>query len=287
MLQTGLRFRTLALTLLLFLGPTLPSHAAEPPIRVGVGQALAPFAIPEAEAKAGLMVDIIRAAFEVSGRQTDFLFLPNARIPMEFSGKRLDVSTMSKVEPVAGVYFTHWPVLTFLNKAITLKRRNLRINTITDLGRYRVVAFQGAHLYLEPEFAAMAAANKHYSELSRMPSNMLLLQHTDVMVSQPDIFRFNLQGDAAVAGPPAYDEIQYHPVFAKGNQYWFAFHSAALRDQFEAGLAALYSSGKIDLIFSQYQRRYATSREMFISLDCQFLKKNKPAVCKTMAMLEH
>lgn len=281
MSQTGLLFRTLGLILLFLLGFTLPSYAAELPIRVGVGQALAPFAIPET--KAGLMVDIIRAAFDERGRQTEFLFLPNARIPMEFASQRIDVSTMSKMDNTAGVYFSHWPVLTFLNKAITLKRRNLPINTIADLGRYRVVAFQGAHLYLEPEFAAMAKANKQYSELSRMPSNMLLLQHTDVMVSQADIFRFNLQGDAAVGVLPDYGEIQYHPVFSKGNQYWFAFHSATLRDQFEAGLAALYSSGKIDTIFAKYQQRYATSRDMFISLDCQFLKKNKPAACKSMA----
>lgn len=285
MLQTGLLFRTLGLTLLCLASAILPSHATESPIRVGVGHALAPFAIPET--KTGLMVDIIRAAFDECGRQTEFLFLPNARIPMEFSSQHIDVSTMSKMDHTAGVYFSHWPVLTFLNDAITLKRRNLPIQTIADLRRYRIVAFQGAHLYLEPEFAAMAAANKQYSELSRMPSNMLLLQHTDVIVSQPDIFRYSLKEDAAVGGLPAYGEIQYHPVFSKGNQYWFAFHSATMRDQFEAGLAALYSSGKINSIFAKYQQRYATSRDMFLSLDCQFLKKNKPAACKGMDMIGH
>lgn len=259
------------------LGLPLSAQAAEQPVRIGVGQALQPFTLPDSNS--GLLVEIVRAAFAVSGVKTRFLFLPNARIPLEFKAKRIDISTMSKFDPTAEVSFTHWPVLNFINMAISLKTRQLSINSIQDLAKYRIVAFQGAHLFLGPEFAAMAERNKSYFELSRMPSKMLLLGYTDVMVSQADIFRFNLTNDATAGSEPVFNEIEYHPVFQGANQYWFAFHSPGLRDQFEAGIAALYASGEINTIFARFEKRYGTSRELFVSLDCRFLKVKKPAVC--------
>lgn len=269
-------FRSFCISLFFFAW-LLPACAAEQPVRIGVGQALQPFTLPESNS--GLLVEIVRAAFAVSGVKTQFLFLPNARIPLEFNAKRIDISTMSKHDPTAKVSFTHWPVLSFTNMAMSLKTRQLSINSIQDLAKYRVVAFQDARLFLGPEFAAMAGRNKGYYELSRVPSRMLLLGHTDVMVSQADIFRFNLTSEAKAGSAPVFGEIEFHPVFPGANHYWFAFHSPVLRDQFEAGIAALYASGEIDAIFARFEKRYGTSRELFVSLDCQFLKIKKPAAC--------
>ena len=50
----------------------------------------------------------------------------------------------------------------FRNQAITSKNKHLKLNSIADLGKLRVVAFQEASLYLDAEFAAMANHNRAY-----------------------------------------------------------------------------------------------------------------------------
>jgi ABC-type amino acid transport substrate-binding protein len=143
-----------------------------------------------------------------------------------------------------------------------------------------VVAFQGATRYLGAEFAAMAKQNRAYIELPHMPSRMLSLNRTDVIVSQPDIFRFNLAHESsATQSHQVFESFEYHDILPAENQYWFGFRDEAVRDRFERGIAAIYANGEIDALFRQYQQRYGTSRGMFISLDCQFLTSNRPKTC--------
>ncbi|MES2257733.1 MAG: ABC transporter substrate-binding protein [Pseudomonadota bacterium] len=253
-------------------------QAADHPVRVQLNQAVQPFALPASGS--GLQADIIRAAFATQSVPTEFVFLPGARSWLEYKAGRIDAVTNAKPGSELDIVLTHWPVALFQNQAITLKRKNIEFKSIGELGKYRVIAFQNASKFLGPEYAIMARLNPNYVEQATMPSFLLRNEATDVIVSQADIFRFNLIENAARLGfKPDFEQFEYHPIFEKGNDYWYGFRTEAMRDQFERGIAAIYKSGEIDKIFAHYQKQFGTSRELFIHLDCRFLKKNRPPAC--------
>lgn len=112
----------------------------------------------------------------------------------------------------------------FRNQAITSKNKHLKLNSIADLGKLRVVAFQEASLYLDAEFAAMANHNRAYLELLHMPSRMLSLNRADVIISQPDIFCFNLANESSPTQiSQVFESFEYHDILPAVNQYWFGF----------------------------------------------------------------
>lgn len=255
--------------------------AGEKTVIVAVDNAAQPFALPDSDS--GLQVDIIRAAFASQSTPVTFVFLPSKRKALAFKSGLVDVLTDDKPDSSVTSVRSHWPVMTFRNQAITFIPKHLKLNSIADLRKLRVVAFHGATRYLGDEFAAMAKQNRGYVELPHMPSRMLSLNRTDVIVSQPDIFRFNLASESSsTQTQQAFESFEYHDILPADNQYWFGFRDEAMRDRFERGIAAIYANGEIDLLFRQYHQRYGTSRGMFITLDCQFLKSNRPETCATV-----
>lgn len=252
--------------------------ASEKTVMVSVDHATQPFTLPDSDS--GLQVEIIRAAFASQSTPVSFVFLSSKRTALAFKSGLVDVLTDDKPGNNITSVQSHWPVMTFRNQAITFAPKHLKLNSIADLRKLRVVAFQEARRYLGAEFAAMAKNNSAYVELPHMPSRMLSLNRADVIVSQPDIFRFNLTNESSPAQThQVFESFEYHDILPAANQYWFGFRDEELRDRFERGIAAIYSNGEIDELFRQYQQRYGTSREMFVSLDCQFLKSNRPESC--------
>ena len=252
--------------------------AGEKTVMVSVDHATQPFTLPDSDS--GLQVEIIRAAFASQSTQVTFVFLSSKRTALAFKSGLVDVLTDDKPGNNVTSVHSHWPVMTFRNQAITFAPKHLKLNSIADLRKLRVVAFQEARLYLGDEFAAMAKHNSGYLELPHMPSRMLSLDRADVIVSQPDIFRFNLTSESSPSQThQVFESFEYHDILPAANQYWFGFRDEELRDRFERGIAAIYANGEIDALFLKYKQRYGTSRGMFISLDCQFLKSNRPETC--------
>jgi len=271
-------FKALVLGLATIIGiaacPIRVCLAAENPVRVHLDQAVQPFALPES--KSGLQAEVIRAAFATQSIPTEFVFLPGARSWLEYQANRVDVITNAKPDSNLNIVLTHWPVLTFQNKAITLKSKKIKLDSINDLGKWRVIAFQNASKFLGPDYAEMVKHNRNYHEQSTMPSFMLQYDSADVIVSQADIFRFNLIENAKrLQFTPTFDQFEYHDIFGSGNDYWLGFRSEILRDQFERGIELIYLSGEFDKILDQYHQQFGTSRDMFIHLDCRFASLNK------------
>jgi polar amino acid transport system substrate-binding protein len=253
---------------------------ADVPLRIEINQAIQPFSLPQSNS--GLLVEILRAAYASQGVPTTFVFLPAVRSWGAYSANEVDIVTDEKLQENPNAVFSQWPVLSFHTQVITLKQKNLKIESIKDLAPLRVVTFQNAQQVLGPDFAAMAAHNKEYRELPFISSRMLRADHADAIVSQPDIFRYNLLYEDKAAPQGGVDEYEYHDIFEKRDQVPFGFRSKTLRDQFERGLAAIYKDGEIDRIFASYQARFATSRDAFITLDCIFLTQKKPEQCAKM-----
>lgn len=251
------------------------AQAAEPVhMKFGVQDDIAPFVMPDHHS--GLLVDVIRDAMATQNIAADFAYLAPARMEGALRSGWIDVTTGAKPYMLMPGVLSRWPVTSFHNIAITLRKDIPHLDSVTDLGRYRVTAFRGAARMLGGAYQEAVRNNPDYHEPMVLQSPLLMLGQVDVVISQRDIFHYYLSRQSYLRGGE--NEVAYHDILGPANEYWFVFRNDVQRDAFERGVAALYASGAIDRIFERYQRQFGTSREFLKPLDCQFLT-SKPKGC--------
>lgn len=253
---------------------------APAPVKIGLQSVIAPFVL--SDHSSGLLVDVLRAAFEAQHVPVEFRYLPNARFEEQFRQGLLDVTTSSAPQHSQQGYLGHWPVSHFQNMAITLRSKIPVMSGLDDLKKYRVTAFRNAHKVLGPAYLAATVHHPNYRETITMPSGALFLDRTDVIISQPDIFLYYLRQQLPQL-QNADAELAYHDVLGPGRFYWMRFRTEEQRDAFERGIAQLYANGEIDRILTRYQREYGVTRDFFIALDCRFRPQLAPQKCKKLS----
>ncbi|WP_158558892.1 substrate-binding periplasmic protein [Rhodoferax lacus] len=224
----------------------LSHFASAQELRLAVSP-MSPYVIPEGEQ--GIELDIIRGALP-PGTKIKFVYLPFSRMIASFTDGTVDaMSPVTESAALPGAFFSTVHV-TYQNVAISLKSRGLKIGSIADLGKLRIVAFQKANLYLGKDFAAMARANSKYDELSSL-ENMIKMMYSgrvDVIVLDIAIYK-DLKSkikDVDVSQQEAFAEL--FPI----NEYKVAFKSRETAAAFNDGLAKLKSSGKYAAILHHY-----------------------------------
>ncbi len=117
-------------------------------LKVAVGLALPPYIIENT--KSGLEVDILKEALAASGHTIKLEFLPFARVPITMKDKTVDCAlTINESSGITAFYSDSH--IAYQNVAISLKSKNVVVNTIADLKKYKIVAFQDATKYLGNE----------------------------------------------------------------------------------------------------------------------------------------
>lgn len=253
--------------------------AAPATLKVGLQNVIAPFVMPGQQT--GLLVDVLRAAFATQHIATDFSYLPNVRFEQQLREGKFDVSTLAKPDYKQKGFLSHWPVTNFHNMAITVRSRIPVLTHLDELKQYRVTAFGNARKVLGREYDAAMANNSEYREPVTMPSASLLLNRTDVIISQRDIFLYYLSQQMPQARSRE-SELAFHDILGPGNVYWMLFRSEQQRDAFERGIAQIYANGEMDQIIDRYRREFGTTRDFFLPLDCQFKAAQAPKGCKSM-----
>jgi len=263
-------FRAIPLALLI----SCSAQAAEPAlIKFGLQDDIAPFVMPDRHS--GLLVDVLREAMATQGVTAEFIYLPSKRTVDALRSGVVDVATNGKPAMALPGVISRWPVTSFHNEAITRRADLPHLESVADLSRYRVTAFNGASRTLGDSYREAVQGNPRYTEPMTLQSPLLVLKQVDVVISQRDIFNFYLNRQSYLHDGDF--DLAYHDILGKPNEYWFVFRSSEQRDSFERGIAALYKSGSIDRIFERYHKAYGTSREFFRPLDCQFAAiKPKP-----------
>ncbi|WP_229499624.1 substrate-binding periplasmic protein [Pseudoduganella ginsengisoli] len=283
MIMTASGYRN-ALAALVWVICTACAAAEQGPVpatlKVGLQNVIAPFVMPGQQT--GLLVDVLRAAFATQHIAADFSYLPNVRFEQQLREGKVDVSTLAKPEYKHKGFLSHWPVTHFHNMAITVRSRIPALHHLDDLKAYRVTAFGNARKVLGREYDAAMAKNPEYREPATMPSASLILNRTDVIISQRDIFLYYLSQQMPEARSRE-GELAFHDIIGPGNLYWLSFRSEQQRDAFERGIAELYASGEIDQIIARYQKEFGTTRDFFLPLDCQFRPAQAPKACKDIA----
>lgn len=246
-------FRLAALLAPGMLACALAVPVAAHDITVAFGESLEPYVIPASAS--GIEVDIIREALQHGKLGLKPVFLAQKRIPFALGNRQIDaVATMLPDFGVKGAYSE--PYITYQDKAITLAARNLVLDSVADLGRYRVVGFPLASQYLGASFHQLTAQHPEYSETgNQLDQNRLLYRGSiDVVVADVRIFNYMNQRMQSEFGEPV-RTVRYHALFPN-LQYHVLFRSSTLRDSFNAGLRQLQRSGRYRQIIDKYDAQF-------------------------------
>lgn len=218
-------------------------------LRIGFGTDKPPY-IYEVERR-GLEFDIVVEAARRAGFVVHPFFAPMERLHYMQSKGELD--GIVTTNPNSGLRaFYSQPYIEYRNVAVALASRRLKIEKISDLGKYSVSAFQRARKLLGPEFEAMASANRNYrEEAQQIARNRLLFgERVDVIIGDRRIIEYfsGKVGDRVDVTQP----LVWYELFPP-TPYHAAFSSDAVRRRFDQGLEALRKSGEYAAIEQRYR----------------------------------
>ena len=230
--------------LALLLGASSVHIAAKPALRVALGETKQPYV--DAEQGRGVEYDIVTQALGLAGYQPQVRFAPNLRAHNWLANGQVDAAIAN------GGGHVSEPYIVYQNMAITLCKRRIRLQRLDDLARFRVAAFQGAHLYLGADFAALAPQIPSYREESPQATlNRLLLSgRADVVISDINIFQqlsHELRHELDIR-PALCPYALFTPT-----HYRLAFRNAQDRDRFNHGLRRFAAGGGYEKLAARYQ----------------------------------
>lgn len=246
MILRNIRFCLLScvLTTLLNVAPPAWALEARPILWIAVGETKQPYVL--SEQKSGVEVDLITAILSLAGYQARLLFVPNKRAQMMLQLGAVDAAISSSGE------FLSEPYIAYQNMAITLCNMNIRLQSVADLARYRVAAFQNAHLYLGDGFAKAVAGNKNYREISPQIAINRLLYARQIDVGISDMNIFKSLGEQAGAKRAARPELCPYQMFPP-TLYRLAFRRSDVRDQFNRALSQALQGDIYESVAARYR----------------------------------
>ncbi|MGO9309489.1 MAG: substrate-binding periplasmic protein [Spirochaetia bacterium] len=232
----------------LFLAVVAMTAGAQTELKAAVGLSLPPYIIQGPDN--GVDADIVRQALLASNYTLKLQYVPFARVAVSMANKSADCAfPINEASGVTGVFYSDSHI-NYQNVVVALKSRALKISSPADLKSLRVVAFGDAPNYLGLEFAAMAKANKSYSELADQQSQvkMLFKDRADALVMDINIFKYFRQN---IKDMDVSQDVVFYQIFPP-TAYKVAFTSKDVCEKFNAGLKAIKASGKYAEIFKTY-----------------------------------
>ncbi len=202
----------------------------------------------------GIEVDIAREALAFRGHTLRPRYFRIDRLPLAFRFGRVDavmVNFGADLTPSGGHNAEATAV--YEDVLISLADRTYAITDPESIRGHLLIAFEGARFYY-PDWVAPAESEGLYFETSNQLQQVqgLLRGKFDLMLSDRYIFRFfanKLAREQEITLPEvveheftALDQTFHRPVF----------RSARVRDDYNAGLAALRASGRYQAIYAYY-----------------------------------
>lgn len=236
----------------LMLGLAWPGLAGATEVSMAFGEKIPPFCFPETDS--GIELEILREALAFRGHTLKPKYYPFARIPTAFKTGGVDAAMTDLGEDLtkAGAFYGD-PAVVYDNVFISLASRKLVIKTPADLRGLTVVAFAGASKRY-PDWLDDVKKAGHYFELNdqSLQVRTLVAGHYDVALSDKNIFKYYTQllnADSAFHPKPV---VMHSFVKMNPMNYRPLFRDQAVRDDFNAGLKQLKSSGRFNAIYKKY-----------------------------------
>lgn len=227
----------------------MPGLAAEPDqissLRIAVGENKPPYVI--AHERRGIEVELLRTIMDTAGYKTEVVFIPNKRAQLSLTIGTIDAAIAAGTDRD----FLSEPYIAYQNIAITLCSRHIAVDKVGDLAKFRIAAFQNAHLFLGDEFATVAANNVDYREVSpQITINRLIYaQRIDVAISDINVFHsLNRQLGADSNSAQALCTYELFPP----TLYRLAFRARDVRDRFNVALKQILQSDYYEALAKRY-----------------------------------
>lgn len=234
---------------------TWPALAEPARVLLGVGTHKPPY-IFEGEAR-GLEYEIVTAALREAGVQVEVRHAPAERLAAMLNSGTLD-AVAGLDSDGGGKRYLSQRYLSSQAMAVALARDGLEINSVADLQRYSVNAFQRARYALGQEFSQVAQAHPQYRESSSQITGGLMLyaERVQVAIIDPLVFahlREQMDERVSTAAP-----LRWYRIF-EPLHYQVSFRDRGLRDRFDQGLTRLKETGVYQQIVQRYLPTYLTA----------------------------
>ena len=202
----------------------------------------------------GIEIDIISAALAIKGHTLKPVYFPLGRIPIAFKNKLVDAAMGDigiNLEQQGG-HYAH-PTIVYDNVFITLKSREIVIETPDDLDGLHVVSFQGAEKRYAKWLTKVTEEHRFFGisdQLSQV--KLLYFGRYDVVLSDRYIFRYFSQQvkDLEILIVSEVDEHKF--ITENPNDYRPVFRDKTVRDDFNLGLKHIKESGQFQKIYAKY-----------------------------------
>ncbi len=244
----------LLFSFLLLSGVWLPLSAATV-VQIGCSLSVPPYVIPNNDR--GIILDLLRRSLANAGLSLNLQYSSNHQNANDFNQGKLDGLCRSNIQATPTAFFASAPLITFQNVAISLEERSLPLTTISDLQHYRVQGFSLARQLLPAEFGTAVSNAPLYLEQGDQIEQVraLFAGETDVIVMEKTVFRYFLSQlrRQNPTGPAAAKGYRYAELFPP-TDYYSAFRTATLRNQFDQGFEQLRASGEDQRIIKSYEQ---------------------------------
>lgn len=207
----------------------------------------------------GYELDLLRAIVRRMGAQAEFTHVPNKRIQSLLQQKIGDVATLQPLNGAeSGLYYS-CPYIRYQNVVVSLELQQLSINSLADLKKLSVLAFQNASAALGEEFRQLAQQSFKYRETVDQRTQVESLHKLRVQAVVMDINIFYYHHDKIE--PP--QQVQVHPLFP-ASYYRVAFRQKKLADAFNQAMLQFWQSPE----YQQLQQRYLISDQSSLQAQC-------------------
>lgn len=229
-----------------------PGLAASTEVSMAFGEQIPPFCFPETDS--GIELDVLREALAFRGHTLKPKYYPFVRVPMAFKSGSVDAAMTDLGEDMekAGAFYGD-PAVFYDNVFVTLTARHLSIKTPADLHGLTVIAFAGA-LKRYPEWLEPVKKEGRYFEQNNQSLQVMTVNagHYDVALSDKNIYKYFTLLLKGSKNFPAKPVTLHHFVKLNPMDYRPVFRDQGVRDDFNAGLKQLKSSGRFNAIYKKY-----------------------------------
>lgn len=205
---------------------------------IAVGLTKPPYVIQETNK--GFELELITAICKKMQKQCRFVHTEFGHSVKMLQVEQIDAVMTASKQVFSGQAHLSTSYITYQNVAISLKERNLDIQSIADLGKLSIASFQSAHKVLGKEFAQAAQDSPMYLQIAIQKQQPLLLlkKRVDVIVIDINIFKYLIK---SMALGDIDSQFNIHPVFPP-SKYHMAFKDEQLKDAFNSAFKFIQQS---------------------------------------------
>lgn len=211
------QWKNVLITLLLT-SISLPALAQDK-FTIAVGLAKPPYVI-QAD-NSGFEIDLIRNVIANMGKSAEFVYTSFGHAPKMLAVDEIDAVMTTNTRVFSDTTKLSDVYIIYQNVAVSLKSKQLKIESIEDLANYSVASFQKADKILGPDFENAMNQSPLFLQVAdqkRQP-NLLIKERVDVVVMDKNIFNYFAR---ELKIEKIESQFVFHHIFSKSH-YRMAF----------------------------------------------------------------